>query len=198
MSKFIAGLIAVFGISFANAASIEAGQAKAAVCAACHGPDGNSAVATFPSIAGQGINYTVKQLKDFKSGERKDPVMGAQVLALSDEDMADLALFFSAQNVKGGEAAADLVERGEALYRGGDAAKGISACIACHGPRGKGNNSAKYPAIAGQHAVYAESQLNKFKDGSRANDLNSMMRDIAAKMSSDDIKAVASYIQGLR
>ena len=124
--------------------------------------------------------------------------MSAQAIALSPEDTADLAAFFSSQAATGGESDPDLVGRGERLYRAGDPERGISACIACHGTNGQGNPVAGYPVIAGQHAVYAANQLRLYASGERRSDSNQMMRSIARRMTEEDIRAVSSYVQGLR
>ena len=181
--------------AFAGDAAV--GKSKSAVCAACHMADGNSVNPLWPKLAGQHENYIVKQLKEFKSTARKDPVMMGQVAALTDEDMDNLGAYFSGQTLKGGEADSALVEAGKLLYTTGDAKKGVAACASCHAPNGSGNPAANFPAIAGQHTVYAEKQLKAFRDGSRANDVNTMMQDVAGNLSDADIKAVASYIQGL-
>lgn len=181
--------------AFAGDAAV--GKSKSAVCAACHMADGNSVNPLWPKLAGQHENYIVKQLKEFKSTARKDPVMMGQVAALTEEDMDNLAAYFSDQTLKGGEADPALVEAGKLLYTTGNAKKGVAACASCHAPNGTGNPAANFPAIAGQHTVYAEKQLKAFRDGSRANDVNTMMQDVAGNLSDADIKAVASYIQGL-
>lgn len=180
--------------------SAEAGKAKSLTCTACHGPDGNSANALWPNIAGQNAPYLLQQLQAFKSGVRQDPLMSAQAMLLTDEDMADLAVYYESlpaavQAVKNPGS----VDRGEALYRGGSSASGTSACLACHGPTGRGNPAAKYPALQGQHADYTAKQLNDYKSGARKTDGKTrMMREIAATLSADDIAALSSYVQGLR
>ena len=180
--------------------SAEAGQAKSITCTACHGPQGNSMSALWPNIAGQNAPYVIAQLQAFKEGTRNDPLMTPQAMLLSDEDMADLAVYYeglpeATQPVKD----ASLVARGEALYRGGDLDKGIAACLACHGPSGMGNPAAKYPALRGQHADYTAKQLNDYAAGARTSDgATNVMRDIAARLSADDIAALSSYVQGLR
>ena len=181
--------------AFAGDAAL--GKSKSAVCAACHMADGNSVNPLWPKLAGQHEGYLVKQLKEFKSMVRKDPIMLGQVAALTDEDMDNLAAYFSSQTLKGGEADPALVEAGKLIYTTGNAEKGLAACASCHAPNGAGNPAANFPAIAGQHTVYAEKQLKAFRDGSRANDVNTMMQDVADKMSDAEIKAVASYVQGL-
>ena len=167
------------------------------MCAACHGADGNSAAPNFPNLAGQHASYLLKQLQNFKSGKRKDPTMTAMVAPLSEQDMADLAAYFSTQVEKVGKTAEDKLEAGQSLYRAGDAATGVAACAACHGPTGSGNPQATFPRLSGQHATYVETQLKNFRSGVRANDAGSMMRGVASKMSDAEIAAVAQYVQGL-
>ena len=180
--------------------SAEAGKAKAITCSACHGAEGNSANAMWPNLAGQNAPYIRAQLAAFKDGSRMDPVMSSQAMFLSDEDMADLAVYFeslpaAAQSV----ADANSVARGEALYRGGNMETGAAACLACHGPTGRGNPAAKYPALQGQQAAYTAKQLNDYAAGTRQTDGKTrIMRDIAARLSKEDIAALSSYVQGLR
>ncbi len=181
----------------AYAGDAAAGKSKSAVCAACHMTDGNSVNPLWPKLAGQHEGYIVKQLKEFKSTSRKDPIMMGQVAALTEEDMDNLAAYFSGQALKDGVADPALVEAGKLLYTTGNAKNGVAACSSCHAPNGSGNPAANFPSIAGQHTVYAEKQLKAFRDGSRANDVNTMMQDVAGNLSDEDIKAVASYIQGL-
>ncbi len=180
--------------------SADAGKAKALTCTACHGPEGNSSSALWPNIAGQNAPYIQAQLKAFKDGSRMDPLMSSQAMLLSDEDMADLAVYFeslpgAAQSV----ADASLIDRGEALYRGGDKQNDAAACLACHGPTGRGNPAAKYPALQGQHAAYTAKQLQAYSSGTRETDGKTrIMRDIAARLDKDDIAAISSYVQGLK
>lgn len=180
--------------------SAEAGKAKSITCTACHGPEGNSMAALWPNIAGQNAPYLLAQLKAFKDGSRQDPLMTAQTMLLSEQDMADLAVYFeslpaAAQAVKNPAS----VTRGEALYRGGNKANGTAACLACHGPSGRGNPAAQYPALQGQHADYTAKQLRDYAAGTRKTDGKTrMMRDIAATLSAEDIAALSSYVQGLR
>lgn len=175
-----------------------AGQSKAMVCAACHGADGNSMNPEWPKLAGQGEGYLYKQLKEFKNGKRKNDLMAAQVAALSDQDMKDLAAFYATQTMSEGMADEKLVNLGRDIYRGGNQASGVSACIACHGPTGAGNPPAKFPQVAGQHAKYNAIQLHAFAKEERANDAGRMMRNIANKMTDAEIDAVVAYVQGLR
>ena len=180
--------------------SADAGKAKALTCTACHGPEGNSVSALWPNIAGQSAPYTLAQLAAFKDGSRVDPLMSSQAMMISEQDMADLAVYFeslpaAAQSVKD----ATTVDRGEALYRGGNADAGIPACLGCHGPSGRGNPAAQYPALRGQHADYTAKQLNDYASGTRETDGKTrMMRDIASRLSREDIEALSSYVQGLR
>ncbi len=176
----------------------EAGQAKAATCAACHGADGNSVNPEWPKIAGQHESYTVMQLKAYQDGKRQNALMSAQAAGLSEQDMADLAAYYAAQSPKPGKADPELAATGERVYRGGNADRGVPACIACHGPAGKGNPLTAYPRIAGQHATYTYMQLRAYADQQRKSDKNQMMRNIADRMSDSDMRAVASYIEGLR
>lgn len=194
-------IASLFSFAFAGQAAVAgdaaAGQTKAATCAACHGPDGNSPLPNFPKLAGQGEAYMVKQLKEFKAGKRVDATMNAMAAPLSETDMQDLSAFFSSQQGGVGKAAADQVELGQAIYRAGNAASGVAACVACHGPTGAGNPQAGFPKLSGQHADYTVLQLNNFRKGARNNDAGSMMRVVAGKMSDAEITAVAQYIQGL-
>jgi cytochrome c553 len=181
----------------APAGDAAAGQGKAAVCAACHGMDGNSMVPTFPKLAGQHPSYIAKQLVAFKSGERQDPTMAPMAAPLSDQDVADLAAYFSSQKASIGSANPELAETGAKIYRGGIAAKGVSACMACHGPAGSGVPAANFPALSGQQAMYVAKALRDFRSGARTTDPASMMRNVAAKMSDAEIDAVAEFVAGL-
>lgn len=175
----------------------KAGKAKSVTCAACHNADGNSMIPVNPKLAGQHATYLVKQLLNFKNGERDNPIMSPMAKTLSDQDMEDLAAYFENQPPSQGFADPQLLKQGEALYRGGNSATGLPACMACHGPDGSGNPGALFPVLSGQHAEYTDAQLKAFRVQQRANDYNQMMRMIAAKMSDAEIKAVSSYIQGL-
>lgn len=177
--------------------SVEAGAGKAAVCGACHGPGGNGAInPEWPKLAGQGSSYIVKQLKAFKSGTRKSPVMMGQVAKLSDADMADLGAFFSSQKPVPGVASKDSITIAEKLYRSGDAARGVPACAACHGPAGAGVAASKYPRIGGQNAGYSANQLKAYHSGERTT--GPMMLGIAAKLTDPEIASLSSYIAGLQ
>jgi len=192
----IAALAAVGSVNAAG--NIDAGKTKSQSCAACHGVNGVSATAMNPNLAGQSAAYLVKQLKEFKSKKRDNATMYGMAAGLSDQDMEDVAAYYASQKAAESKADETLVERGKLIYLSGDDSKGLSACLGCHGPAGKGIPSAKFPALAGQHADYTVSQLKAFSLGSRANDAGKMMQTIAGKMNAADMKAVASYIQGLR
>jgi cytochrome c553 len=180
--------------------SAEAGQARSVTCAACHGPGGNSLNPAWPSLAGQNAPYILKQLQAFKSGSRSDPLMTAQAMPLSEQEMRDLAIYYASEAPAARAVSApDTVPKGEALYRGGDAENDIAACLACHGPTGRGNPAAAYPMLKGQYATYTAVQLRNYANGQRKSDgPTRVMRDIAARLEEDDIVAVASYMQGLK
>ncbi|WP_406665013.1 c-type cytochrome [Gallaecimonas sp. GXIMD1310] len=206
MKRIALALMLLAGCStLAQAAgNAEAGKAKSATCAACHGPDGNSPLAMYPKIAGQHASYLLKQLQNFKlamqtGGKegRSNAVMGGMVMPLSEQDMEDLAAYFASQTMTPGSTPKDVVAAGQKLFMGGDMSRGISACVACHGPRGDGHSLAKYPDISGQHPDYIKAQLEAFRAGTRANDPNGMMRDIAAKLSDKDIDTLSKYLSGL-
>ncbi len=186
------------GLSFA-AGDIKAGEAKAQVCFSCHGAKGVSANPAWPHLAGQHAEYIAKQLVDFKVAKtRNDPLMASQVANLKPEDMANLGAYFAAQTAAKGKADKAKVELGGNIYRGGNKTTGVAACMACHGPTGQGNPTAKFPVLAAQHATYTSKALKDFKSGARSNDAGMMMRDIAKRMTDAEIEAVASYIQGLQ
>jgi len=181
----------------ATAGDPAAGQQKSAICAACHGTDGNSVNPTWPRLAGQHVEYTVKQLHDFRDKHRENAQMSPMAAPLSDADIDDLAAYFSSQASSGGVAHPEHLELGSKIYRAGNPRTGLPACMACHGPSGSGNGAAGYPALAGQHAEYTAIQLKAFKAEQRANDKDSVMRAIAGKMTIKEIEAVSDYIQGL-
>lgn len=179
------------------AGNAAAGEGKAGVCFGCHGPNGNSVNPVWPKLAGQGEGYLAKQLADFKSGARKDPIMSGQVAALSAQDMADLAAYFAGQKISPASADKTNLTLGQNIYRGGNKEKGVAACIACHGPAGAGNPAAKFPALGSQQADYVVKTMKDFRSSTRSNDPGKMMRDIAGRMSDKEIEAVAAYISGL-
>ena len=182
------------------AGDADAGQAKAAVCAACHGADGNSVVPNWPKIAGQHAAYLQRQLSLIKTGDRTVVEMAGIVISLSEQDMADLAAYFSSQTASPGLTDEVLRASGERLYRSGNPDTDIPACMSCHGPAGEGNPLSGYPHLAGQHSVYTEKMLTGFRAGTTwgAEDANSkVMTDVSKRLTDAEIKAVASYVQGL-
>jgi len=184
----------------ASAADLAAGDATAgAICAGCHMPDGTSVVDMFPKLAGQHAQYLAKQLSDYKSGARQDPTMTGMAATLAtEEDIANVAAFFASKEMTTATADSSKVALGKDIYRGGDMTKGLPACMGCHGPTGAGNPTAQFPSLAGQYAAYTIKQLSAFRDGTRANDSNSMMRLVAGKMSVAEIEAVANYIAQMK
>ena len=174
-----------------------AGMKKAQTCAACHGMDGNSINPAWPSLAGQHAEYILKQLKDFQSNHRENAQMSPMAVNLGEQDMQDLAAYFSSQKIKPHTADPAMIEIGQKLYRAGNIDAGVPACMSCHGPAGRGNPAAAYPAVGGQHAAYLHAQLKAFQEGLRTNDPNEVMRIIVGRMTYDEIKAVAEYMQGL-
>ena len=210
MQKYFGIVATFFAFLFMPAVSAaeligdaEAGKAKSAICGTCHGADGNSVMPQWPKIAGLGQRYFIAQLNAFKlgaKGSRQSAIaamMYPMVNNLSEQDMADLAAYFQTQERTLGVADEKLVAKGEAIYRGGNPDFGSAACIGCHGPSGNGNPAAGFAAVSGQHAEYVYNQLQAFHDDKRKGDPNGMMRNMVRKMSNEEMKAVAEYIQGL-
>ncbi|WP_020564783.1 c-type cytochrome [Methylosarcina fibrata] len=225
MKKKILALAA--GLAFAGThnilhaeGKINAGKEKTASCAGCHGDTGNSAAPNFPKLAQQHASYIVKQLRAFKSGSRQDPMMSPMAMALSEEDMADIGAFYAAQKISSNTmpelaqeddedqpasaapgktlTVPELIAKGSDLYRNGDLAREVSACIACHGPFGEGNKPAAFPALRSQHADYLIKSLTDFKSGARSNNPENMMHMIAKKMTDEEIKAVSYHISMMK
>ncbi len=213
--------VSVSNLVFADAdTDIEAGESKAAACVSCHGDKGNSMVSTFPKLAQQDESYLRKQLHAFKDGSRKDPVMSSIAKSLSDQDMAEIAAYYMAQKVSANDlpvvhdddedekpavsdadktaAMEKLLAEGSNLYRNGDLGREVSACIACHGPLGEGNEPAAFPALRSQHADYLIKTLTDFKNGVRSNNPENMMHMITKKMTVDEIKAVSYRISMMK
>lgn len=206
MKKITLLLCLTLGVSLQVTAKgdAEAGKAKITTCVACHGTDGKSLVGMNPNLAGQHEKYLLKQLKEFKLGAdtggkegRNNAVMFGMVASLTEQDMQDLAAYYSSLPAVEGTTPEDVIEPGQKLYRGGDLDRGITACIACHGPRGNGMGLANFPDISGQHAEYIKSQLENFRSGIRNNDQNGMMRDIAVRLTDKDIEILSKYLGGL-
>lgn len=198
MKKFVLTMVTFLSVVLVAPKIIASEANKTAVCAACHGEQGNSTNPQWPNIAGQHPKYFMKQLADMKNPALRDvPVMSALVAAMNEKDMDDLAAYYAKMPLAQGSTPEKFLKRGEQIYRGGDFEKRITACIACHGPKGTGNSQAGFPVLSGQHAAYTVLQLNAFKEGKRKNDLNHIMQDISSRMSQDDMEAVAHYIEGL-
>mgnify|MGYP000255309791 CR=1 FL=1 len=205
MNKLLVSLVLSLGVAgsaYAQAPIVgdaEAGAGKVAMCGACHGADGNSTSGNFPKLAGQGDRYLLKQLVDIKEGNRVVVEMTGMLDNFNEQDLADIAAYFSSNTMAGGVADPELAELGEKLYRGGRLETGLPACTGCHSPTGKGNEPAGFPHLAGQHAAYTVKQLTAFREGDRTNDGDTrIMQMVAEKLSNRDIEAVANYIQGLR
>jgi cytochrome c553 len=186
---------------------VEAGASKTAVCTACHGPNGNSANPEWPRLAAQSAVYIAEQLKLFKTQVRANPVMMPMAAGLSDQDVNDVAVYYEAQTLQGLEADPSYWKAGEALYNRGDRARNIPACAACHGPGGRGNLAAGYPALRAQQSVYVVKQLNDYASGARypgaknpaqPSRNGAMMLTIAKRLTPEDMRNLASYVQGLR
>jgi cytochrome c553 len=199
MNKLLIALIALLSFSGLVQAqgNVEAGKTKSATCAACHGDDGNSPSNLYPKLAGQHATYLEKQLHQFKNGERANPIMMGMAAILSEEDMQDLAAYYASQTATPETVSPEIVAQGKKLYMGGDLERKITACSACHGPRGNGLELAKFPKISSQHPAYIKAQLEQFRSKERANDLNGMMQDVAAKLSDADIELLSQYIAAL-
>lgn len=173
--------------------------AKAAVCAACHGPDGNSINPIWPNLAGQHAKYLQQQLQAFKTGQRANPIMAGNVAPLTPEDMVQIAKYFSRLPPRKAQADPALVEQGRSLYRAGKFQTGTPACAGCHGPDGSGNAPAAFPRLAGQNAPYTALQLRAYRDGSRAGTAQAkIMAGVAKTLTDEEIEAVSSYVQGLQ
>ena len=211
MKKIVIILASILITSLSNpilaAGDAEAGQAKSATCMGCHGLAGNSTIPNFPKLAGQGKAYIVKQLQYFKSGERGNAMMAGVALSLSDQDMEDVAAYYSIQTIsensaKGSE---EMIELGRKIYVGGKMDTQTTACIACHGPKGKGIPTAGFPAVAAQHADYTASQLKAFRqysinqqtDSDGVERVNEMMNNVAMGLTNEEIDALSQYIAGL-
>ncbi|MFV8835028.1 c-type cytochrome [Aquisalimonas sp.] len=189
---------ALIATPFLQAGDVSRGEDLSGECMACHAAEGNTDNPDWPIIHGQGKRYLYEQLQAYKSGDRENAVMQSQVADLDDQDLRDLAAYFASQEggISGG-VDPDLKDLGESIYRGGLPDEGVAACMACHGPAGEGMPGAGYPRLSGQLAEYTADQLRKYRDGERSTDRNRMMRDIAERMSDEEIEAVSSYISGL-
>lgn len=189
--------VALLCIALVSGAANADGKAKAMACGACHGADGNSSNPIWPNLAGQHAGYLVKQAQAFKSGSRQNPSMAPMVINLPDEDIVEISGYFAAQAPRIATIDVATAAAGQKLYRGGDAVRGIPACMACHGPNGAGNPAANYPALRGQQAEYTVLQLKAYRDGTRATDPKSMMRQIAKALSDEEMQNLAKFIAAL-
>jgi cytochrome c553 len=185
-------LISITANTYAANGNPAAGQEKSSVCQGCHGTDGNSYSPEWPNLAGQDSRYLSKQLHDFQSGARKDPTMTDMAAPLSAEDIADITAYFSRQTVK--VEAGKVNTAGKKLYVGGNHYTGVPACAGCHGPNGVGNGPGKIPRLAGQKVAYVTKALRDFRAGTRTNDRNSIMQNLAARLTDKEIDALADYL----
>lgn len=195
-----ASLLAVISLQAVAEGDATAGQAKSAICAACHGVDGNSAVPNWPKLAGQHTAYLERQTALIKSGARPVPEMMGIVAGMSEQDFADISAYFASQTNNGGVADESIAALGQRIYKAGNAESGVPACMSCHGPAGEGNPLAGYPALAGQHSVYTAKMLNGYRNGDNWGEKDApshVMNGAAAELTDEEIAAVASYIQGL-
>jgi len=193
-------LLVVISLQAVAEGDASAGKAKSAICAACHGADGNSAVPNWPKLAGQHASYLERQTALIRSGDRSVPEMMGIVAAMSDQDFQDLAAFFSAQTNNGGVAEESVAATGQRIYKAGNADSGVPACMSCHGPAGEGNPLAGFPALAGQHSVYTSKMLKGFRAGENWGEDDSpsrIMNGAAVRLTDHEIEAVSSFIQGL-
>jgi len=203
--RYVIGMAILLGAGLAQAADkpivgdATAGAAKAATCGACHGTDGNPTSSQYPKLAGQNENYIARQIQLMKSGKRQNAVMMGFIASLSDQDMHDIGAYYASKTSLPGVADTKVVEQGQSYYRGGDAQDRVPACMACHGPDGRGNPGAIYPQLAGQYADYTSAKLKSFRGGQGFSDDEhaKIMTTVAKPLTDADIAALASYIEGL-
>jgi len=198
--RLVAGLLLITSLQAAAEGDAAIGQAKSAICAACHAADGNSTVPQWPKLAGQHADYIERQFNLIKSGARPVPEMTGIVGLISEEDIVNIAAWFASQRRQGGVAEESKVALGEKIWRAGNAKTSVPACAACHGPAGEGIPFAGFPALAGQHSVYIASMLKRFRAGENWGEkdaLSQIMDGVAERLTDAEIEAVASYIQGL-
>jgi cytochrome c553 len=209
LTIFLSGGVTQVHAEMTHADSVNAGKQKAMTCVSCHGEHGNSTMPMFPKLAQQNAGYIVNQLKAFKSGARKDPMMSTLAMSLTENEMIDIANYYADQKIAGepeeifddAEERTEhetLVAQGGDLYRNGDLKREVSACIACHGPLGEGNKPAAFPALKWQHKEYLIKTLTDFKEGKRGNVHENMMHTITKKMTEFEIKAVANRIATMK
>lgn len=198
MRILLTALLCLCAIGTANAAGDAAkGKEIAATCTSCHGADGKAITPDYPNIAGQHAAYLAKQLTAYREGERENQLMSPMAAALSDEDIENLAAYFSEMAPIKGVAKEENLTLGQNIYRGGISSAGVASCTGCHGPSGQGNPAAAYPVLSGQNQAYLAAQLKLFRSGARDNDPNGMMRTLAHRLSDAEIDAVSNYAAGL-
>jgi cytochrome c553 len=202
-ATFLSWLIPLAALAVVQTASAQgdaaAGANKVMICATCHGNGGNSQIPQNPSLAGQNANYIAKQLQDYQSGARQNPIMAPMAASLSERDIADIAAYYSSQprQLVGAQPDQDALALAESIYRAGNGDISAAACTACHSPTGKGNSPAGFPAVGGQHSEYTLAQLRAFRAGERNNDLNGMMRTVVERLTDAELEALANYLAGL-
>jgi cytochrome c553 len=194
-----AGLILIFAMSSVSAWAAgdpAAGKEKSQVCQGCHGQDGNSYGPEWPNLAGQHPSYLIKQILNFQDGVRTNETMNGMVIGLSKQDIEDIAAYFSSQSLQAltPETEVEIIKTGRKIYKGGNLYSGVPACAGCHGPNAAGNSPAAFPHLAGQKTTYVVKTLKDFKSGARANDVNEIMRNIATRLTDNEINAVAAYL----
>lgn len=178
----------------------EAGQAKAGICAACHGMDGNSQVSVWPKIAGQHVDFAARQTILIREQVRNVPQMYPMVMNLSDQDIYDISAWYATQALRPGVAEEELVPLGRRVYHGGNLESGVPACSACHGATGEGVPGAHFPKLRSQHADYTADRLRRYRAGeANSNDdpHSQVMVAVSAYLTDREIEAVSSYIEGL-
>ncbi len=200
MSRWLTILLMIIPVSVWAMGDAERGEQLSAVCAACHGQDGNSSVSAWPKIAGQHIDYAARQSRLIREQLRNVPQMYPMVMNLTDQDLLDLAAYYAQFEIQPGVADEALVERGKSLFQAGDLDAGIPACSGCHGPAGDGIPGAHYPLLRGQHADYTADRLQRYRSGENNGEddpYSNIMVAVASNLSDDDIQALSSYIEGL-
>jgi len=197
--KFLTTLIVLMlpaGISFAGGDPV-AGKRKVALCMGCHGADGNGTSTQFPKLAGQGEEYLAKQIRDFKSGERKEEHMTPMAETINVSDIGDISAYYSSLT-RSIETNNNKVGKGKSIFLSGIKSKNIAACASCHGEKGQGNTAAKFPALSGQYSEYLAKSIKDFRSGERNNDTNNIMRNIAVKLSDKEITSLSNYLSTLK
>ena len=189
-------IFAVYSVSAWAAGDPAAGKEKSQVCQGCHGQDGNSYGPEWPNLAGQHPSYLIKQILNFQDGVRTNETMNGMVIGLSKQDIEDIAAYFSSQSLQAltPETEVEIIKTGRKIYKGGNLYSGVPACAGCHGPNAAGNSPAAFPHLAGQKTTYVVKTLKDFKAGARANDVNEIMRNIATRLTDNEINAVAAYL----